>query len=235
MSLLGGRLLALAAACAAPAFGARADPPRPRRGERRRALEAQKAAFLAMPEADRKAVQDALGWLGFYNGAVDGAFGKRTRDSIVAYQQSVNAAADGSSPAPQLAALKTAAQKARGGGRFRPGRRPALRRAHRRAAETPDKLATFERRRDLGEGDGSVSFALQVSRPGRRRRPRRALRATDRRGGRAQDHLQGDQGRGILRRRGRGQGREVLYALRQVAGRLAGRAGAARLHLCLSK
>ena len=48
--------------------------------------EAQKSAFLAMPEADRKAVQDALGWLGLYNGAVDGAFGKRTRDSILAYQ-----------------------------------------------------------------------------------------------------------------------------------------------------
>ena len=75
--------------------------------------EAQKSAFLAMPEADRKAVQDALGWLGLYNGAVDGAFGKRTRNSILAYQGSVNATADGVVSAPQLAALKAAAQKAR--------------------------------------------------------------------------------------------------------------------------
>ena len=76
-------------------------------------LEAQKAAFLALPEADRKAAQDALGWLDFYNGAVDGAFGKRTRDSIVAYQQSVSATADGVVSARQLEALKAAAQRAR--------------------------------------------------------------------------------------------------------------------------
>ena len=76
-------------------------------------LDAQKAAFLAMTEADRKAVQDALVWLDFYNGAVDGAFGKRTRDSIVAYQQSVGAAGDGIVTSNQLEALKTAAQRAR--------------------------------------------------------------------------------------------------------------------------
>ena len=33
-----------------------------------RSLADAKAAFLALAEADRKAVQDALGWLGFYNG-----------------------------------------------------------------------------------------------------------------------------------------------------------------------
>ena len=76
-------------------------------------LGAQKAAFLALPEADRKAVQDALGWLDFYNGAVDGAFGKRTRDSIVAYQQSVGASADGGVSPAELEALKGAAQRAR--------------------------------------------------------------------------------------------------------------------------
>ena len=49
-------------------------------------IESQKAAFLAMPEPDRKAVQDALIWLGLYNGLVDGAFGQRTLDSILAYR-----------------------------------------------------------------------------------------------------------------------------------------------------
>jgi len=68
-----------------------ASPPAPAPAAADARLEAQKAAFLALPEADRKAIQDALGWLDFYNGAVDGAFGKRTRDSIVAYQQSVGA------------------------------------------------------------------------------------------------------------------------------------------------
>ena len=43
----------------------------------------QKAAFLALPEATRKAAQDALVWLGFYNGVADGDFGKRTRDAIL--------------------------------------------------------------------------------------------------------------------------------------------------------
>ena len=82
-------------------------------------FESQKAAFLAMSEADRKAVQDALVWLGLYNGLVDGAFGKRTLDSILAYQASVKAPADGVVSARQLAALKTAAEKARAGVGFK--------------------------------------------------------------------------------------------------------------------
>ena len=109
----GGVLFALLAGCAAPyaAFAQAAAPtPSPSVDAR---MEAQKASFLAMSEADRKAVQDALGWLGLYNGAVDGAFGKRTRDSILAYQKSLNATADGVVSDPQLAALKAAAQKAR--------------------------------------------------------------------------------------------------------------------------
>ncbi len=108
-----GALVGLLAACAThSAAHAQAAAPTPPPSVDSR-TEAQKSAFLAMPEADRKAVQDALGWLGLYNGAVDGAFGKRTRDSILAYQSSVNAAADGVVSAPQLAALKAAAEKAR--------------------------------------------------------------------------------------------------------------------------
>jgi hypothetical protein len=75
--------------------------------------EAQKGAFLAMPEADRKAVQDALGWLGLYNGAVDGGWGKRTRDSILAYQSGAGASPDGVVAANQLTALKEGARQAR--------------------------------------------------------------------------------------------------------------------------
>ena len=41
------------------------------------ALATQNAAFLALPEGTRKAAQDALVWLGFYNGVVDGDFGPR--------------------------------------------------------------------------------------------------------------------------------------------------------------
>ncbi len=75
--------------------------------------DAQKAAFLALPEADRKAVQDGLGWLALYSGVVDGAWGKRTRDSILKFQASQSAPTDGVVSAPQLAALKAAARRAR--------------------------------------------------------------------------------------------------------------------------
>src|SRR6202789_298313 len=109
--------LSIAAASAAPAHAQPEPPPKPAASEpdaqKAALLDAQKAAFLAMSEPDRKAAQDALGWLGFYNGAVDGAFGKRTLESILAYQSSVKAAENGVVSTAQLAALKASAQKAR--------------------------------------------------------------------------------------------------------------------------
>jgi peptidoglycan hydrolase-like protein with peptidoglycan-binding domain len=112
--------VAAALALSVAASGARAQvtpPPRPTDSEsdapKAALLDAQKAAFLAMPETDRKAAQDALGWLGLYNGAVDGAFGKRTLESILAYQTSLKAQASGVVSTAQLAALKASAQKAR--------------------------------------------------------------------------------------------------------------------------
>jgi peptidoglycan hydrolase-like protein with peptidoglycan-binding domain len=75
--------------------------------------ESQKAAFNALSETDRRAIQDALVWSGRYLGVVDGAFGKRTRDAIVAYQTGVKAQADGLVDAAQLSAMIAAAQKAR--------------------------------------------------------------------------------------------------------------------------
>jgi len=77
------------------------------------ALAAQKAAFLALPLSTRKAAQDALVWLGFYNGVSDGEFGKRTRDAIVAWQASPKAAGAGALSPVELQALLAAAEKAR--------------------------------------------------------------------------------------------------------------------------
>jgi peptidoglycan hydrolase-like protein with peptidoglycan-binding domain len=74
---------------------------------------AQKSAFLALPQATRKALQDALVWLGFYNGANDGDFGKRTRDSVVAWQRGVKATPDGVLGPTLVQALLAAADKAR--------------------------------------------------------------------------------------------------------------------------
>jgi peptidoglycan hydrolase-like protein with peptidoglycan-binding domain len=77
------------------------------------AMAAQKAAFMGLPEASRKAAQEALVWLGLYVGVNDGDFGKRTRDAILAFQASLKAPADGTLSAPELKALLAAAQKAR--------------------------------------------------------------------------------------------------------------------------
>jgi peptidoglycan hydrolase-like protein with peptidoglycan-binding domain len=77
------------------------------------AFDAQKAAFLALPLATRKVAQDALVWLGFYNGSNDGEFGKRTRDSISVWQRSQKQAADGVLSQGQIQALLAAVEKAR--------------------------------------------------------------------------------------------------------------------------
>ena len=110
-------VLSMAAASGAPAPAQVTPPPRPVPSEpdaqKATLLDFQKAAFLMMSEADRKATQDALGWLGFYNGVIDGAFGRRTLDSILAYQASVKAPASGVVSTAELAALKASAQKTR--------------------------------------------------------------------------------------------------------------------------
>jgi peptidoglycan hydrolase-like protein with peptidoglycan-binding domain len=83
------------------------------------ALAAQKAAFMGLPEASRKAAQEALVWLGLYVGVNDGDFGQRTRDAILAFQTSLKAPVDGTLSAPELQALLAAAQKAREAAGFR--------------------------------------------------------------------------------------------------------------------
>jgi peptidoglycan hydrolase-like protein with peptidoglycan-binding domain len=103
-------ILALALLCTTPAL-AQTPPAAPSAADA--ALVGQKAAFLALPEATRKAVQDALIWLGFYNGAADADFGKRTRDAILAFQASAKAPEDGVLTPAELQALLAGAQKAR--------------------------------------------------------------------------------------------------------------------------
>ena len=50
-------------------------------------LDAARLAFEALPEADRKAVQDGLIWTGHYSGVADGAFGRQTFEAMAAFQQ----------------------------------------------------------------------------------------------------------------------------------------------------
>jgi hypothetical protein len=113
-------LLALAVLLLAPPLALAAAPSgAPAPASDTASFASQKSAFLALPEATRKAAQDALVWLGLYNGSNDGEFGKRTRDSIVAFQLSQKAPGDGVLSATQLQALLSAADKARASVGFR--------------------------------------------------------------------------------------------------------------------
>ena len=106
-----GLVFAVAFGLLSPLASAQTPPAAPSADDA--AMAAQKAAFMALPEATRKAAQEALVWLGLYVGVNDGDFGKRTRDAILAFQASLKAPADGTLSAPELKALLAAAQKAR--------------------------------------------------------------------------------------------------------------------------
>ena len=51
-------------------------------------LTGARTAFEALPENDRKIIQDALIWTGNYSGVADGVFGRQTFEAVSAYQQS---------------------------------------------------------------------------------------------------------------------------------------------------
>lgn len=71
------------------------------------------AAFDALPEADRKAAQDALIWTGDYLGVVDGAFGRRSREAFLSFDRKRDPAADGVPTPAKLKALQAAAARAK--------------------------------------------------------------------------------------------------------------------------
>ena len=106
---LGQQRPAAPPAVAAPA--APQPPPDP-------AYEASRAAFEALPEAERRAVQDALMWTGHYSGVTEGNFGARTRAAIIAFQKSVKNVPDGVVDAPEIAKLLAAGKKAREAAKF---------------------------------------------------------------------------------------------------------------------
>lgn len=82
------------------------------------AFESAKAAFEALPEAERKAVQDALIWTGDFNAAVSGEFGRRTFEAINAYLTRARRPANGTLDAPSRKALLASAQRARDAVKF---------------------------------------------------------------------------------------------------------------------
>jgi hypothetical protein len=113
-------LIAALACCALHAAPARAQQPPPRPSLASDAVfDLQKAAFLALPEATRRAIQESLVWLGLYNGTSDGDFGKRTRDAIAAWQKNARATADGVLGPSLVRAVLAAGDRARDAVGFR--------------------------------------------------------------------------------------------------------------------
>ena len=120
-------------AVAASALAQSPAPPSPRSAAADPAVEAARAAFEALPEADRKATQDSLVWTGDYSGIVDGGFGRQTFAAITSYQRRTRRAPNGILDDRARADLQAGgAAGARGCG-LRRCRRPAERRSDRRA------------------------------------------------------------------------------------------------------
>lgn len=77
------------------------------------ALEAARAAFEALPEADRKAIQEGLIWSGDYSGVADGTFGRQTFNAIAALQAGVRKPVTGILSPADRKALQDGAQQAK--------------------------------------------------------------------------------------------------------------------------
>ncbi len=105
-------LILIALACIG-CFPARAQTPTASPPSAAMAPDPAKRAFEALPEVERKAVQDALIWTNDFKGIADGRFGKMTRDAIVAFALRSKLPGDGSLDAKARAALAGAAQRAK--------------------------------------------------------------------------------------------------------------------------
>ncbi len=74
--------------------------------------------YEALPESERRAIQEALMWTGDFSGAGSGLYGPLTFKAIQAFQKRANAPADGYLQPKERAALEGAADRARGDVRF---------------------------------------------------------------------------------------------------------------------
>lgn len=106
-------LAVLAAATALPWGRAAAQALLPRASVPDPVVDAARQAFEALPEADRKAIQDSLIWTGDYSGIADGTFGRQTFVAVAAYQDRTRQPANGVLTSQARSALQAAAQQAR--------------------------------------------------------------------------------------------------------------------------
>ena len=80
--------------------------------------DALKTAFDALPEAERRAIQDALVWTGDYKGAIDGVLGRGGREAIAAYARRARLAPESLLDDARRKQLLAEAQKLRAAARF---------------------------------------------------------------------------------------------------------------------
>lgn len=97
----------------APALAQNAAPPRPEAAKPNPELEAAQHAFDALPEAERKAIQDDLIWGSTFNATVSGSFGPRTFDAIRAFERTLKAKPNGILEPEERSALAREAKKSR--------------------------------------------------------------------------------------------------------------------------
>jgi peptidoglycan hydrolase-like protein with peptidoglycan-binding domain len=96
-----------------------AQGPRPSAaGQPDASYESARVAFEKLPEAERKAIQEALVWTGDHVGVTTGGFGRRTFEAVVAYQKRAQLKADGILDEKARAGLQAAAKKATEGVKF---------------------------------------------------------------------------------------------------------------------
>lgn len=81
------------------------------------AFEAAKPVFEALPEPERRALQDALVWTGDYNSVLNGAFGRRTFEALAAFKARSRAPGEILDPKTR-AAILAAGETARKAARF---------------------------------------------------------------------------------------------------------------------
>ncbi|WP_162501628.1 peptidoglycan-binding domain-containing protein, partial [Methylobacterium crusticola] len=122
------------------------------------AFEAARAAFEARPEAERRAVQDALVWAGDYNSVTSGTFGRRTFEAIGSWQSRNGAPPSGILDDRTRASLLAAGEGARRAARFTVAPDPATG----LALGVPERLLQKRSRLPNGtrwqSGDGRVTL-----------------------------------------------------------------------------
>jgi len=104
--------VALASLGAGTGLPALAQPAPAVRAPAPAAVEAARAAFEALPEAERRAIQESLIWSGDYSGMADGTFGRQTFEAIAAFQRRAGRPATGIPAAADRAALQAGLKSA---------------------------------------------------------------------------------------------------------------------------